>query len=77
MTASREIGKEDKTKELTDRERNILNAFKAMPEASQSIIAAEIGWDINTVKYYVKKLKGMGILDRIGSSRKGKWIVKS
>lgn len=36
-------------------------------------------WDkfSSTVKYYVRKLRELGHLERIGSSQKGKWIIKS
>lgn len=61
---------------LTDKDRQILTFLKSMPTASQRDIAVEIGWDVNTVKYYTRKLKMLGILDRTGSSRKGKWVVK-
>lgn len=68
---------ENGSNQLTDKDIEILNVLRTMPEASQSVIAAEIGWDVNTVKYYTKKLKKAGLLDRTGSSRKGKWVVKS
>ena len=32
--------------------------------------------NINTLKYHVMKLREKGIIDREGSSQKGRWIVK-
>ena len=61
---------------LTDKDLEILNILKILPKASQSLIATELDWGINTVKYYTKKLKKAGLLSRNGSSRTGKWIVK-
>lgn len=66
----------DQTVNLSDKELDVLRVVKGMPEISQSGIAIELGWDINTVKYYIKKLKSIGVLGREGSSRKGKWVEK-
>lgn len=68
--------KENQNIRLTDKDMKLLKLLEEMPKASQSEIAAEIGWDVNTVKYYTAKLKKMGILGRKGSTRKGSWIVK-
>lgn len=66
-TTQIETGETDNTETLTDKDLEILNILKLMPEASQSVIAAEIGWDVNTVKYYIRRLREIGVLDRIGS----------
>lgn len=42
---------------------------------SQSQIAKRLDLNLNTVKYYIRKLRKTGQIDRIGSSQKGKWVV--
>ncbi|MDD3221791.1 MAG: winged helix-turn-helix domain-containing protein [Clostridia bacterium] len=65
----------DKWIELTEKDREILNILQEMPEASQRMVADNLGWDINVVKYYTKKLKQNGFLERTGTSRNGSWKV--
>ncbi len=67
---------DEKVIQLSEKNKELLDVLTNIPEVSQSMIAKELNWDVNTVKYYTKKLKKMGILERTGSSRKGSWIVK-
>ncbi len=46
------------------------------PSLSQSQIARKLGVNLNTVKYHIRKLQEKGRLERIGTSRKGSWIIK-
>ena len=43
---------------------------------TQKEIAEKTGLNINTVKYYVRKMQAKGIIERAGTSRNGHWIVK-
>lgn len=63
-------------KQLKDKDKMILEVIEQMPEASQSVIAEKLHWDVNTVKYYTNKLKKNGYLKRKGNSRKGEWIIE-
>lgn len=63
-------------KQLKDKDKMILEVIEQMPEASQSVIAEKLHWDVNTVKYYTNKLKKNGYLKRNGNLRKGQWIVE-
>lgn len=63
-------------KQLKDKYKMILEVIEQMPEASQSVIAEKLHWDVNTVKYYTNKLKKNGYLKRKGNSRKGEWIIE-
>lgn len=63
-------------KQLKDKDKMILEVIEQLPEASQSVIAEKLHWDVNTVKYYTNKLKKNGYLKRKGNSRKGEWIVE-
>ena len=60
---------------MLDIELMILNMMKKNPEYSQSKIAEELKTDPNRVKYYVRKLRQLGIIHRVGSSHKGRWVV--
>ena len=60
-----------------DSEQKIVNLLQQNPSASQAEVAAKLGISVNTVKYYIRKLRDLGRLERVGSPQKGKWIVKS
>ena len=53
--------------------------YRAITECStitQREIAEKTGLNINTVKYYIRKMQANGIIERAGTSRNGHWIVK-
>jgi len=54
---------------------DIIALMKQEPELSQKQIAERLNLNVNTVKYYIRKLQEQGKVGRIGSSRKGKWII--
>lgn len=54
----------------------IISLMKKDPTISQTAMAASLNANINTLKYHVMKLREKGIIDREGSSQKGRWIVK-
>ncbi len=45
------------------------------PYLSQSQIASKAGLNVNTVKYYIRKMQSQGVLGRKGNSRKGYWKI--
>lgn len=59
-----------------DIEHRIMNMVIAIPYITQSEIAERTGVPINTVKYYMRRLKEKGIKDRQGTTQKGSWIIK-
>ena len=56
--------------------RNIVDLIRKEPEISQKQIAERLNLNLNTTKYYIRKLKESGIIEREGSPQKGKWIVR-
>lgn len=56
-------------------ESRILKVISDNPSLSQKMVAKTIGEKYSTVKYYMEVLKKSGILDREGSSQKGKWVI--
>lgn len=55
----------------------ILSIIKQFPQISLKDIAQTLKWKKEKVGYYVKKLKAEGFIERVGSSQKGYWKVKS
>lgn len=60
---------------LTKEDRNILKAVQHNPDFTQKEIAVKLGWTLDRVKYYLNKMKKLGIIKRVGSSQKGYWEV--
>lgn len=61
---------------ISSLDEKILAAIAQNPSLTQVEFAAELGININTLKYRIKRLKSIGRLKRVGSSQKGYWIVK-
>ena len=55
-------------------EARILTVIQKEPRLSQKKIANAIGEKYSTVKYYMESMKKSGIINREGSSQKGRWI---
>lgn len=54
----------------------LIKLIKKEPFLSQKQMSEKLRLNQNTVKYYVKKMREMGVIERAGSNRKGQWIVK-
>lgn len=54
----------------------IIQLMKQEPSMSQKQMAEKLSINQNTLKYYVKKMRERGIIERIGTNRNGKWVVK-
>ena len=63
------------SEELTDQDKELLTLIINSPSLSQKAISLELGWSVDRVKYYMKKLKRNGVIGRVGSSQKGHWMV--
>ncbi len=61
---------------LTDDEFQLLCAIKAEPELSTKLLGEKLGWTTSRVKYYIQKLKSAGAIQRVGTSRSGKWKLR-
>jgi ATP-dependent DNA helicase RecG len=55
----------------------ILAALRDTPTLTASDLAAKIGITDRNIKQNIKALKDAGLLERIGTNRKGQWIVKA
>ena len=56
-------------------EQNIIFLIELEPALSQKQIAERLKINVNTIKYYIRKMREQGKIKRVGSSRKGRWIV--
>jgi len=61
--------------QLTDQDKQVLRIIAAEPSTTQQKLALEIGWSVDRVKYYTKKLREKDILRRNGTSRNGTWEI--
>ena len=61
---------------LTDQEVRVVEILRVHPKYSRADIADALGWKRDLVGYYLQRLKGKGVIARMGSNRKGYWIVK-
>lgn len=57
-------------------EQQIFECLKKQPDLSQKRLAEQLGMDVNTVKYYIRRLKQAGKIEHQGSRRTETWIVK-
>ncbi len=55
---------------------DILSVMEDRPEVTLKEIAEELGLNQNTIKYYIHVLRKSGMVERIGTSQKGRWSVK-
>ena len=60
---------------LSDLEYRIIELLKTWPDATTKEITKKLEITDNQVKYYIKKLKDNGKIERVGTNRKGLWKV--
>ena len=61
--------------ELSERDKTLVNFLLKHPDYTQVKIANALNWDVNTVKYYMNKLKKNSVILRHGTSQNGYWEV--
>lgn len=61
---------------LNNEEKELLCLVGKCPNITQKEMSHILNWSISRVKYYTTHLKAKGILDRVGTSQKGKWIIR-
>ena len=70
-----ETGGETKVFKKTTTER-VVEEIKNDPSITQKHLADKIGLSYAGIRYVMKKLQEEGILERIGSTKKGRWIIR-
>ena len=69
-------GAEKEPKKGAERKQEILNLLIENPTITQTMIMDELNFTRKQVQSVIKELQDVGIVEREGSNRKGKWIVK-
>ena len=60
---------------MSDVEIRIIDIMRKNRKITQSQLAAQLGIDVNAVKYYVRRLSNDNIIEHKGSNRSGEWVV--
>lgn len=60
---------------LSEGDKAVLDLIRKNPSMTQKVIAMELDWKVDRVKYYLNKLKKNKVIQRIGSSQKGHWEI--
>lgn len=75
-----DIDQESSTVQKNTKKRNfrekIIFEIKTNPSVTQEKLAEKTGLSRSGVKYILKKLQDEGLLKRVGSTKKGQWILK-
>ena len=71
-----EIGGEIKTDKENQNWKKILVEIKKNPFITQKQLSIEVGLSYSGIRYAMRQLQEAGILIRVGSTKKGKWILK-
>ena len=61
---------------INDLQKRIYSMMLANPNISTKVIASEIGITDRYVKKNIKILRELGIIERVGTTRNGSWLVK-
>jgi len=67
----------DVTKELTDRQKTILEIIKENPLVTIPEMSLKTGVTTRTIKRDIEDLQSWGILFRKGGRKEGEWIIKT
>lgn len=67
---------ENENNDLSDTERKIIALMKENPRITKAEIARLLGMSASGVKYNLQKLRDKEIVDRIGGSKLGNWVIK-
>lgn len=68
--------KKIKNDNLTETQNNIINLMLDSPTINQETLARLLDVNIRTIQRNIKVLIEIGIIERIGATKKGEWIVK-
>jgi len=60
---------------LTENQMKIMDLIADNPVITKKVLSSTIGVGSTTIDNNIKKLKDMELLERIGSDKKGKWII--
>jgi ATP-dependent DNA helicase RecG len=61
---------------INENQRRILEIMSANPSVTVKMIATEIGIAERNIKSHIKTLKDTGLIERVGATKNGHWVVK-
>ena len=64
-----------KTTQKTNTNLSVLDQLRSHPEITRKELASVLGKSENTIKEHLARLKSEGLIERVGSDRKGYWKV--
>lgn len=67
----------DNITEVTKLQKDIISIIKNNPSITNADIAKELNTARETITRNISKLKSLGVLERVGSDRKGSWVIKN
>ena len=67
----------DNITEITKLQKDIISIIKNNPSITNADIAKELNTARETITRNISKLKSLGVLERVGSDRKGSWVIKN
>ena len=75
-----QVGPEETSKETNketnkETENRIIEILEARPEISVKEIANILEISVGGVRYHINKMKKNGLIEHIGSTKKGKWVI--
>lgn len=70
-------GKKNGEKTTQKTTQKILEAIEADPQITRQKLAKITGISESGIKWQLKKMKDEGIIERVGSLKGGKWVVKN
>ena len=67
---------EEKTKKTREKTREtIRKKMKENPKITTQNLASQIGVNVKTIEWHIKKMKEQGVLERKGPDKGGEWIL--
>lgn len=70
--AKLQVGPEETSKEICNR---IIGILEIRPEIAVREVAKIMGMSVSGARYHIDKMKKTGMIEHIGSTKKGRWIV--
>ena len=75
MYRKRDANTETNTETNTENVGRIIRLMGEQPSITVKMIAQQLGLSVGGVRYHINKLKKDGVVEHIGSSKKGTWVI--
>ena len=75
MYRKRDANTETNIETNTENVGRIIRLMGEQPSITVKMIAQQLGLSVGGVRYHINKLKNDGVVEHIGSSKKGTWVI--